>query len=526
MFVISTISELSVVIVHCIRWATQMNSKSSFTIAVILFCASLGYLAPHPETTVSAGNLLTGTSTPFAGWEVSSNGPVNVRSCPGLNCAVLQTVDSGDLLVDPVMHDGWIEFSIDADTRGFVAASLVVQVTLTPFAPTASLSSTPQPTRTPRVTQINITQDNVVPVTAKATLVATATASFRSLQTMTPTATPTIEASGTSTRLMPTRTTSPTQTRNAVNAGSSSGQQTPRPSSTPSRTPWVNSTAAVTSLPPGNTRTHVSPSVASSSGMPSRFWIPTTAALVVLVSLGVGFDRVFSASSASKRLLTKRAKHDFRLARGTQHRSLVEEALSRLETELKSKQQVKERATQNLRKLEANENADLVGAVQDYLVHNRLKEVAGIGPKLSKSIANEIYRGNLSDLRRANQLSGISETKQQAINQWVAKYQRQLKTLAQQQFPGRQAVLDKYKLRRTQLEREIQNASQDCAKIGKELEQLRKQGEPVITVTSEDFVNALTKQSQASDKVDNYIEGVYPPWAAIPDWYDETAKKK
>lgn len=95
------------------------DAKASLT-AADLFREASTSCDPKTDTTVST------TSTPVDKFNVVVNGNVNVRSCAGKQCDIVQNVKDGSLFTVVAVDGDWYEIKLDSGT-GFVLSSLTMR---------------------------------------------------------------------------------------------------------------------------------------------------------------------------------------------------------------------------------------------------------------------------------------------------------------------------------------------------------------------------------------------------------------
>lgn len=216
--------------------------------------------------------------------------------------------------------------------------------------------------------------------------------------------------------------------------------------------------------------------------------------------------------------LHKRAKHDYRVARGTQHLRLLWPSLLALRDDLRVLQSKVRKAEDRLVRLEVERSEALRAALVRYLVDNHLTEVQGVGPQLSVRIVRGCFRGRLRDLRNAHRVSGVGSARQNAIDRWVQKREAELPRLLEASFPGKADIEKRYEGE----ERSLRDALEAVEREMKDKISIYKAGGDAIkklrSVRFSDFRKALKGESESS--VPNwYFEGVYPAWKPAPEWF-------
>lgn len=153
--------------------------------------------------------------------------------------------------------------------------------------------------------------------------------------------------------------------------------------------------------------------------------------------------------------LRSRARHDYRIARGTQHLRQLKTPLSKLERDIRATQDEIRTTKRELDDLKSRRTDYLRQALCRHLVNHRLTEVDGIGPRLSKRIVRHCFRGDLHDLRYAERVSRVGPARQSAIVRWVRARESELPRLTKGPFPGKEGVEEKYRAKMAPLERRL-----------------------------------------------------------------------
>lgn len=216
--------------------------------------------------------------------------------------------------------------------------------------------------------------------------------------------------------------------------------------------------------------------------------------------------------------LYKRARHDYRVARGTQHLRQLWPSLIALRNDLRALKSKMRKAEDRLIRLEVERSEALRAALVRYLVDNRLTEAQGIGPQLSARIVRGCFRGRLRDLRDAHRISGVGPARQNAIDRWVRKREAELPRLLEASFPGKADIEKRYEGE----ERSLRDALESAEREMKDKISIYKAGRDAIkklrSVRFSDFRKVLKGESESS--VPNwYFEGVYPAWKPAPEWF-------
>jgi hypothetical protein len=237
--------------------------------------------------------------------------------------------------------------------------------------------------------------------------------------------------------------------------------------------------------------------------------------LVTLCALGA----LLLPKAFNELRLRKRARHDYRIARGTQHLRQLQSSLSHLRSEIYTLQKEIGNTQQRLADLERKRSKELRTSLCQYLVHTRLTEVKGIGPQLSARIAHRCFRSDLRDLRYAQQVAGVGPTRQRAINRWVQEREREMPRLLAAAFPGKSNIEKKYEDREQALKKKLVAARSDLEERQALYQTGRAAADQLQSVRMPHFRKAL-KANTSDPIVPNwYFEGIYPAWEPAPEWF-------
>jgi hypothetical protein len=239
-------------------------------------------------------------------------------------------------------------------------------------------------------------------------------------------------------------------------------------------------------------------------------------AAVVLVLLTAAIILVWPSVTRELRL-RRRAKHDFRVARGTQHLRQIDSALPNLQARIQAHEAKIAQLNKDLQNLGQQRNKMLHATLVRYLVENHLSDIRGIGPTLSSRIIHHCFRGRLSDLHTAYRVSGVGSALQSSITAWIRYYEQRLPRLLQGNFPGKERILSDFAAQERQLKERLQQERRGLA--GEK--ELRRQTEDVATrlraVELGDFRAALKRPTGSVPS--EYLTGVYAPWEPMPEWF-------
>ena len=246
----------------------------------------------------------------------------------------------------------------------------------------------------------------------------------------------------------------------------------------------------------------------------------TTMGLAVFIIIVAVFLMAFLVPPlVSRRRLRNRARHDYRVARGTQHLKLLEGPFAGLQQDIRAKRDAIREVKRELSDLVSDREDLLREALCTHLVSRRLTEVDGIGSRLKRRIMRRCFRGDLQDLRHAERVTGIGATRAAAIRRWVSARENELPRLMKRPFPHKEEIKEEYRAETERLERRLE---QKRAAL-REKEAIHKPAKSTVATLSSVKVSHFEKvwrQKGSDASIPNwYFEGVYPAWETAPDWF-------
>jgi hypothetical protein len=252
-----------------------------------------------------------------------------------------------------------------------------------------------------------------------------------------------------------------------------------------------------------------------------------TLILIVLASLLILFVVLYLAliSPAAQRRnkLRRQAKLDFKSARGAVHLELMREANNRNLQELHRCRSALDGARRRRADIEARRDHELRRTLEAHILQTRLREIPGIGQALAGQLqylgqAN----GGLQALRLASgRVYGIGETRQAAIDIWVATCEAQMPILLAGEFPGKADIRGKATTDLAAVGAEIDKLTAQANAITARLDRLRVEIEPLGQVTSAAFYRALSGSESLPENVERYLRGAFAEWEPVPEWFKE-----
>ena len=218
--------------------------------------------------------------------------------------------------------------------------------------------------------------------------------------------------------------------------------------------------------------------------------------------------------------IRKRARHDYRTARGTQHLRQLQNVFPTLRDSRRTRSARVKKLESQLGRITGQCSAELRRALSAFLVRYRLIEVQGVGSTLSNRIIRSCFRGSLRDLHSAYRVRGIGPSLQRAISAWVNAREAEFPKLMAIGFPGKQQILDRYADQERSLQKQLASESTTLSEedlLYKEtsaaIERLRK-------VKPAHFTRALRRNERSSQVPAWYFQGLYAAWDPMPEWFE------
>lgn len=244
--------------------------------------------------------------------------------------------------------------------------------------------------------------------------------------------------------------------------------------------------------------------------------VGVTLGLVFLLAIYLTF---LNPPTVARRNLRWQAREDYQHARGTIHLQMLRAAEKRLvRTRQELERSIGEAETE-VAGLQDSEQRELLQLLQAHLVRNCF-EVEGIGPALHERIVQTVFRVRLSDLHDAYRVHGVGERRQQAISEWVRRYEPQLSRLAKQEaYDGKDRVLTRYNAERQRLQAKVAAFQQQTARTDDVLREVQGAIHRLDSITEADFVTAALHPDSNADRLDAYLIGAFPAWKPVPAWF-------
>jgi hypothetical protein len=224
--------------------------------------------------------------------------------------------------------------------------------------------------------------------------------------------------------------------------------------------------------------------------------------------------------------ITRKARTDYQLCRGTQHVRQLRAAIVRHRSATKRIREKQQDIEQQLQNLGKYETLELHKALCTYIVQTRLTEVAGVGKRLKERIITTCFDGTLESLRRASVVRGVGQEKMMAINIWINQVRDELPFLLKHDFPGKGEIKKKYSEQRRQLNKSLEPVKKTCEEATKLLAIAESKLKKLEQVGVADFRRALHGDAVAAKRVGLYSQGAFAEWEPVPAWYREIISAK
>jgi hypothetical protein len=134
-------------------------------------------------------------------------------------------------------------------------------------------------------------------------------------------------------------------------------------------------------------------------------------------------------------------------------------------------------------------------------------------------ILTTTFRSRLNDLIQAYRVQGVGSSKQQAINEWIQYYSRQLPMLLSQDFEGKSQIVTHYESFLRELNSKASLLTHEKEKLQAQLQNLQTPIQELEKIRVTDFVRLIQNPTLATDNVDKYLIGLFPEWETPPDWF-------
>jgi hypothetical protein len=218
------------------------------------------------------------------------------------------------------------------------------------------------------------------------------------------------------------------------------------------------------------------------------------------------------------RLLSNYRK-EYLATRGTQHLTMMKSTLPNLQKRIK---QLKSKITQQQAELDqilGKQQSDFEQYLGEQIVEKKLINVPGIGNSLRDDIITYCFDGSISSLLEAQHLRGIGPEKYYNIREFIAQTELDVSKKITTHFPGRANIEAKYETRIKTLRNFINKLSSELRPLERLHTIANDEKSKLETIKVMDFVKASKGNSDASQRVTEFINGVFTEWEKMPDWF-------
>lgn len=159
-------------------------------------------------------------------------------------------------------------------------------------------------------------------------------------------------------------------------------------------------------------------------------------------------------------------------------------------------------------------------ALSEHLVKQHLTDVHGIGPTLRDRILRYVFRGSLRDLDYAYRVSGIGPNLQRAISTWVRRYLDEFPRLLSADFPGKADISHDHERRVAALKEECEREQAKVERLDALYQKAHTAAQKLGAIRLWHFRRALQGRGEGNAVPSWYLQGVYPAWEPMPEWFE------
>lgn len=231
-------------------------------------------------------------------------------------------------------------------------------------------------------------------------------------------------------------------------------------------------------------------------------------------------------TARQRRAVHRQAQLDYKQARGTAHRTLLEASRQRLEGDLRQVETEIQRLREQMQSLETQHQAELRAALELYLVRHRFDEVPGIGSALKARILAATNARTLADLYRADTVPGVGEGRMAAIAAWIEQTRHQMPALLAQPFPGRDPIDQRFYQQKSDLQNTLSQRQAQAEVLRQRMTVLDQHLDALKAVTPQTFQEAASGHQEAQRAAMQYTIGLFAEWEPVPTWFQEIVERK
>jgi predicted transcriptional regulator len=217
--------------------------------------------------------------------------------------------------------------------------------------------------------------------------------------------------------------------------------------------------------------------------------------------------------------LFSRARRDYQLARGSMHLRQIRNSLKILNKNITNLEKEKQKLEKDLHKLNQRISEKLLNALSHHLVVTRLSEIEGIGPILRERIILNCFDGTLGSLRRAYGIERIGHKKLQAISRWVDDVERNIPHLLKNDFPNKRTIIEECERDEREINEQLKKIEERIAPMNEIKKKALEEKDRLSIVGISHFRKSYQSNYEASELVNQYLNGVFPEWEPMPIWF-------
>jgi len=215
----------------------------------------------------------------------------------------------------------------------------------------------------------------------------------------------------------------------------------------------------------------------------------------------------------------RRAHSDYRWARGTYHLQQIKIPLKKLTEKVDTLKSEENQLISKIKNLKEERSAKLLEALTRFVVQDQFTNIRGIGPALRARILTQCFDGTLQSLKRANNVRGIGDEKYDALFQWIREVEARLPNLLNKDFPNKNSIIEEYNQLGLSLNIYLKNTRKEISELMALRDKSLKAKDNLGKVRISDFIKSYYLNEEASKRVNEYLQGIFPEWAKIPDWF-------
>jgi hypothetical protein len=214
-----------------------------------------------------------------------------------------------------------------------------------------------------------------------------------------------------------------------------------------------------------------------------------------------------------------RARSDYLQARGTYHLQQMRTPLRKLKGRIKELKSEENQLIVKIKNLKEERSKKLLEALTRIVIQNQFTNIKGVGPTLQQRILTQCFDGTLQSLKKVSGVRGIGGEKYYAICQWINTIESKLPDLLKQDFSNKNLIIEEYNRLGLSLNINLKNARKEIAELITLRDISLKAKGDLEKVKISHFIKSYRFDEETSDSVNKYLQGVFPEWGKIPNWY-------